>query len=168
MDYWESLAKITNSIITSTAILIGGIWAYFNFVRGRVYKPRLELDVKCKRGLQANELVRLHVTIVIKNVGLSRVGIDTESSAVRIHNILKRDDLIKALEPKWRRIGTFQLFVQHQWIEPSEIIRNEKIIECKSADPIFKIEAIVMSKTQQWYNSAISAGAMTKPRKWRD
>lgn len=158
MDVWESLTKIIQSIITSSAILIGGIWAYYKFVRGRVYKPRLELAVACKRYSQTNEIVRLHVTVVLKNVGLSKVNIDTESSGMRIYKVVGSDFIGEAREPEWARIKTFNLFEKHRWIEPSEVISDERFVECKSPDPVFKVEAIVMSKTQQWYSSAISAG----------
>lgn len=140
--------------------MIGGIWAYFKFLRGRIYKPRMELNVECQIYLQKDNLVRLHIKVVLKNIGLSRVNIDRESSAVRVHKVFEMEhaDLIsdKAIESTWYRIGTFSLFDKHAWIEPSETIQDQIMIECKSVDTMFKIEAIVMSATQQWYSSCIS------------
>lgn len=162
MEYWESIAKIFQSLITSLALLIGGIWAYFKFLRGRIYKPRMELNVECQIYLQKNNLVRLHVRVILKNVGLSRVNINRENSAVRIYRVhdLEYVDLIPdgALKLEWCRIGTFSIFDEHQWIEPSEIIDDQIMINCQSIDPIFKIEATVMSETQQWCSSYISMG----------
>ena len=162
MEYWESLAKIGQALVTSTAILVGGFWAYLKFLRGRIYKPRLELDVKCKRCSAKGDLVRLHIQISLKNVGLSRVSIDGESSAVRVHRSveLKHAGLIPdvALESEWHRIGTFPLFVEHAWIEPSEVVQEHKMIEYVMTDPGFKVEAVVMAPTQQWYGTCVSTG----------
>jgi len=157
---WESLTKIVQSIFTSSGILVGGIWAYFKFLRGRVYKPRMELNVVCLPYLQKDHLVLLHVKVELKNVGLSKIKIDRCCSAIRIHRILKlkNQDLLKekALESNWKHIGSFPLFKEHEWIEPSEVIRDEKILEFTNDQFAFKIEAIVMSEAQQWYSSSIS------------
>jgi hypothetical protein len=161
VEYWISLTQIVQALVTSSAVVIGGIWAYIKFFHGRIYKPRMELDVECKTYFQKNDLVRLRVKVVLENVGLSRVLIDSKASAIRIHNIseMERTDSIseRAVEAKWHRLGTFPLFDEHKWIEPSEVIRDYKMVEYTSTDPVFKIEAIVMTATQQWYGSYISA-----------
>jgi len=121
----------------------------------------MELDVECKTYLQENGIIRLQIKTALKNVGLSRVTIDGKSSALRIHRVseLQHADLMpdNALESEWYRVGTFSLFSEHGWIEPSEIVQDQKMIECKSNYPVFKIEAFVMTETLQWYSACISA-----------
>ena len=124
----------------------------------------MELDVECKIYLKKDNLARLHVKAVLKNVGLSRVNIDKKSSAVRIYKVseLKYAELLseRALESEWCRIGTFPLFDEHTWIEPLEVIQDQKMVECEFVDPVFRIAAIVMAETQQWYSSCISVGKL--------
>src|SRR5436190_24290972 len=38
----KDLVSIAKDGTTTLAIVIGGIWTYFNFIRGRIYNPRLE------------------------------------------------------------------------------------------------------------------------------
>lgn len=162
MDNWESLANIVQSVITSAALLSGGVWAYFRFVWGRVNKPRLELNVECDILFNSDNLARLHIKVFLKNVGFSKVSINNDESAVRIKRIIKIDNASfssdRALESEWGVVGTFSVFKEHGWIEPLETIRDEKVVECKAVDAVFKVESIIMAKTQQWYSSCISEG----------
>lgn len=41
----QEATTITYNIVTSAAIVIGGVWAYFKFVRGRTFANRGELSV---------------------------------------------------------------------------------------------------------------------------
>ncbi len=37
--------EVLKNVCEIAAITIGGIWTYFNFFKGRTYKPRLECEV---------------------------------------------------------------------------------------------------------------------------
>lgn len=165
MANWESVANIVQSAITSAALLSGGVWAYFKFISGRVNKPRLELNVECDILLNSENLARIHIKIFLKNVGFSKVTIDKDGSSVVIQKIVKVEgssfssDI--ALESEWRDFGAFSVFEKHDWIEPLETICDEKMIECKSIDAVFKIESFIMAETLQWYSSCISEGKVS-------
>jgi len=160
MEYWVSLTKIIQSVVTFSAILIGGIWAYYKFARGRIFNSRLEVDIKCKRISSKDNVVYLNVTVTLKNVGLSKVSIDKNATAVRVYKIIELEHANSisdiALESKWESIGIFSLFEDHDWVEPYEVINEQKIIECRSITYSYKIESIVMSKSQEWHSSCIS------------
>ncbi|MEM8639981.1 MAG: hypothetical protein AAGG51_14370 [Cyanobacteria bacterium P01_G01_bin.54] len=165
LDNLESLTKIIQSVITSLGLLIGGIWAYFKFLKGRIYQPRMELSVDCEVYSQQDSPARLQIKAVLRNLGLSRINIDSESSGIRIYKALERTAIdsmpADALESEWVRIGTFSVFDGQNWIDSSEKIRSEKIIECNSRGMTFKVDIIVMSDDQQWYSSCVSISNST-------
>jgi hypothetical protein len=39
----KEILEIAADFFNIIGIIIGGLWVYFNFVRGRIYKPRIEL-----------------------------------------------------------------------------------------------------------------------------
>jgi hypothetical protein len=41
----EAFSEIVYNFTTSGAVVIGGVWAYFKFVRGRTFSHRAELSV---------------------------------------------------------------------------------------------------------------------------
>lgn len=161
MEFWVSLTKIVQSLVTSIALIAGGIWAYYKFVSGRINKPRMELDVECAQHITDGKIVRLNVKVSLKNLGLSKIAIDQESTALRVNKATIRNNsdanIDGVQEIQWNHVGTFSLFYEHQWIEPSEVIHDQKMVECMHNGDVFKIEAIDMTKKQEWYAACISA-----------
>lgn len=45
IDALNTSLKLIQSFLTSLAIIVGGVWAYLNFVKGRVYHSKLELGI---------------------------------------------------------------------------------------------------------------------------
>jgi len=159
MQEYLSVAKLVQSVITSLTILVGGCWAYFKFIKGRVYRPRLELGVNCEVYSHNNNVVYLHIKATLKNLGLSKVSIDKESSSIRLYmacNLDDNDSLSEtAFETEWARIGTFSILDEHDWIEPTEVIQSQKMLQLLGNNSIFRVETIVMSDKQQWCSSCI-------------
>ncbi len=82
MDWHEVIERI-QKIAQVLAVCIGGIWVYFNTLRGRVYVPRLELDLSGTR-LQEGRAQYLLITMQFKNVGASLVEIEKKNTALRV------------------------------------------------------------------------------------
>ncbi len=159
MEEFELISKIIQSALTSIAIVISGIWAYFKFLRGRMYKPRIEVSVECKRHFSQDKM-HLHIITTLVNKGLSKVDIDIDSSAMRLSELANNNstkEFLQATPVKWSLIGTYTIFEQHGWIEPDEKIQDHMMIECKATNPIIKIECFLLAKKQQWYSSCVSA-----------
>lgn len=66
-------SQIASNLLTAAALIVGGIWTYFNFFRGRVYGHRLDLTVTGQY-LEAGEGRHLTIQLTAKNIGLSRFG----------------------------------------------------------------------------------------------
>ncbi len=61
VDGWQAVAKLVNSWVTTAGIVVGGLWVYYNYIRGRAYQQRLEPNVvgtiECKGGLSYISIV---------------------------------------------------------------------------------------------------------------
>lgn len=154
-------AEIAQAILMSCAIVFGGAWAYFNFISGRVLKPKLESSIEMFHQKNKCSATRLHVKVTLKNVGLTKVNIDQKATGLRIFKIIDKVRLSgkanELFEAEWDRLGTFSIFDQHQWIEPSEIISECKILDLYTTSPCFKAESTIMTKKQSWFAVCISS-----------
>ena len=71
----KTATDVASSIVTSLAVVIGGVWAYFKFIKGRTFAHRAELDVSPSLETSAESLY-LSVTITLKNTGLSKLPLN--------------------------------------------------------------------------------------------
>jgi hypothetical protein len=37
LESWKTLAETVQSAVTSVAVLVGGVWAYFKLIKGRTF-----------------------------------------------------------------------------------------------------------------------------------
>jgi hypothetical protein len=78
----KTATDVVDNIVTSSAVVIGGVWAYFKFVRGRTFARRAELDISPALEQSADSLY-LAVTITLKNTGLSKLPLNKDMKVVR-------------------------------------------------------------------------------------
>jgi hypothetical protein len=124
---WISVAlKDIETAIRIAALFIAGAWAYMKFVKGRVYYPRLELDVSGDAHVR-DDHATLAVSIKVKNVGLSRVDIRQSGTGLRISAAEERSPKIM-IAAEWRHLGTFPILESHAWIEPGEPVGEDRLI----------------------------------------
>src|SRR6516164_3819133 len=68
----NTIVDTISKAVTAVAVIIGGVWAYFKFVRGRTYRPRLEVDL-AGQWWPVNGKWLLQTRVMVKNVGASKV-----------------------------------------------------------------------------------------------
>ncbi len=72
IDYLNKISSIIFQFITILAIIIGGLFSYYKFIRGRIYKPKIDIEVKKNIVLVSeNKIAILRCTI--KNIGNIRI-----------------------------------------------------------------------------------------------
>jgi hypothetical protein len=121
---WGRILTNIETVLKILAIVVAGAWAYFNYFKGRTYRPRLELDAEASTS-SPNHVI---VNVSLKNVGLSKVEIKQNGSALRIFKHDCSTDLNCAHLAEWQHIATFPLWEHHHWIEPGELIRERRLI----------------------------------------
>lgn len=150
--------------LTSLGIVAGGAWAYFHYFKGRIYRPRLEPFISGNLVPEPDRNV-LIVTASLKNTGLSRLPIQQEGSAVRLHARQANRSESKAGLSKWDHLASFPVFEEHSWIEPNEKIEDTMSIDIqKSENNMFLMELRVVSKNISWTISNVIA--QNKEKEW--
>jgi hypothetical protein len=123
----QAVADILQKLFTIAAIIVGAIWTYFNFFRGRTYKIRLEPEVSGK-AVTINGLNHLVAAIRLKNVGLSRVEIEQKGTALELLAYNAPDGTKNIVSAAWDRLTAFPVFESNRWIEPGEMIEEKRLI----------------------------------------
>ena len=80
----NTITGVADNIVTSAAVVIGGIWVYFKFIRGRTFADRAELDVSLSLERTVGPMY-LCATVTIKNTGLSEYSFEQKNmKAIRL------------------------------------------------------------------------------------
>ena len=150
-----NIAELLQKIFTILAITIGGLWAYYNFFRGRTYKPRLEAHTKGQL-FTDQRYYHLLVSSQIKNVGLSNVDIEHEGSGIRIYSYEVPTDITDIESAQWDHSGTFPVFESHRWIEPGETIEDEILLSIAQGNQrAFRAVLRVVGQKVSWKTETI-------------
>jgi hypothetical protein len=130
---WPKLIECGQRLSETVAIIVGGLWTYHAYVKGRVYshrlEPRVSGEIRCIEGINY-----IMGSMELSNVGASKVPIMTSSALEvfgdRAYQLPKSDADRLAFEsvPWDDRPTAFGVFRSHEWIEPGETIQEEKII----------------------------------------
>jgi hypothetical protein len=151
-DNFRLLAK--EILIRLIALVIAGLWAYFKFISGRVFRPRLEPNVSGK-AVKKGEFIYAYVEAKLKNVDLSKVDIKQEGTAVSI-NCAPVGWPREVMNPEWDREGTFPIFQAHDWIEPGELIGDDQLIVLPGAEwTSVRIDLRISSGKMAWSSKGL-------------
>ena len=131
LDSAKTLAEAVQAAVTTIALVVGGIWAYFRFVKERTYRPRLEVGMHGEwRRVGRQRLLSARVTV--KNIGTSVVELAQKGTGLRV----SRMSSITAPPSRvsWERIRVFSIFEEHKWIEPGETISDDLLLHISVSD----------------------------------
>ena len=133
------------SAFTILAIIVGGVWAYYNFFKGRLYRTRLEPSVS-GRYLRRNGGAWLVATVRLRNAGVAKAELTQKGSGLRIS---VRDASAPVPVPgivEWDAGATFSVLQNHRWIESGETVSEEHLIEVEDTpNPAFLLEMRIIS-----------------------
>ncbi len=144
-----STLDVIDKLFKIVAYIIGGLWVYFNYFKGRTYRPRLETKITgalIKKG--SSDYVNINAQI--KNVGLSKVDIKQEGTALRllIYNPAQQDD-------PWDHRATIPILSAHQWIEPGEPVEEPVLLPLPSNVFAVRAEVIIVSTKTMWETAVV-------------
>jgi len=64
LDDIKTIVEIIGTAVTAAAVVIGGSWAYFKFVKGRTYRPRLEVGLSGQwRPVDERHLLQARISV---------------------------------------------------------------------------------------------------------
>lgn len=157
-DWADGLAAIAQAL----AIVVGGLWAYFKFLRGRTFASRAELGVAAAP--LPGEPRALKITATLRNAGLSKLPLRTQ--AVLLYGISARPTEENQTGTVERRIGKARkIFAAHGWVEAGETIADELVLLLPDPDGwiAWRVECRVYERRKgegglRWTANVVVAG----------
>lgn len=128
---------------TVVALIVGGVWAYFKFIKDRVYRPRLDVTIEAGT-LPIEDRRQLVCRLSVKNIGTCKVKLLQEGTGLRVSSMSEFPN--DFTEPDWAAEKVHEVFKQHEWIESSETIRHELIFPLANPHRPLLIEARLVCK----------------------
>lgn len=126
----KTIIDIIGTIVTAGAVIIGGLWAYFRFVKDRVYRPRLEVGLFGQWREIAGKSM-LHARVTVKNIGSTDIELMQEGTALIVESI---DGELSAPPTgvRWKPVHASPILEHHEWIEPNETISDDLLLRLDS------------------------------------
>ena len=135
-DGLSDLATIVSLLGTSTtmlAVIVGGLWAYFKFVRGRTYRPRLSVTMLAQWRLVDGQHF-LHARVVVRNIGASVVTLRQRGTGLRVSELSPQQPDGPAAA-SWEVVRVFEILTEHLWIEAGETVSDDVLIRMDPPEP---------------------------------
>ncbi len=146
---FKDVVQIFSNVVTALATILAGVWAYYRFVKGRVFEPRLTLTAKAHRlRIRTSEYVLS--TVELSNVGLSKI--DFNNATLRVCSLSgnAEPDLLKVPKRVW--LDTLGILLAHSSIESGEVLTEQNLLVLPSGHDLpilldFRVVAQGMSFT---------------------
>ena len=130
----QTVVDIVGTAATAVALTVGGFWAYFKFVKGRTFRPRLEVGMSGQwRQLDGTNL--LHARITVRNIGNSVVTLLQKGTGLRV-SVPAADQETAPAAMAWTVLRVFEILGEHDWIEPGETVSDDVLLNLGVPEPI--------------------------------
>jgi hypothetical protein len=144
-SFWLDVA---DKAIKLAAVLIGGLWTWWNFSKSRIYEQKLELDIIATAFLKSDLYGDAKFTV--KNIGEAKHSVQHTGTFCEIFVI--REDL------KQESVEVFRVFAHNSSIEPGESINDTAYWRiARPLDGILwvKITLRVISNGVEWFSTRL-------------
>lgn len=148
-------------VVQTAAILVGAAWAYFKFVRGRIFARRTELTVSGEL-LTDGAARAMRARVALRNTGASDIPLRIAGVWVYAADTSSG----RAGEPAWTEVAKAKVLTKHQAIEAQESIAEEVLVALPQAQPpAYRVELRVYDQKKrggatQWSSQSIVPGAL--------
>ena len=124
---WLNQADVIARLVTTLAILAGGSWALFNYVAGRIHRPRLRLSISTER-VAEDGIEYLIVKTELSNVGLAKAELISDGCCITLcaHRPMRKFPF--PMETEWEELTTLDVFKDQEWVEPSGALVDSQLI----------------------------------------
>jgi hypothetical protein len=129
----KDVVSLLGTATTMLAVIVGGLWAYFKFVRGRTYRPRLSVRMLAQWRLVDGRHL-LHARVIVKNIGASVVTLRRRGTGLRVSVLSPRQPDAPAAA-SWEVVRVFEILSEHQWIEAGETVSDDQLINMDPVQP---------------------------------
>ena len=130
MNIRDAISTI-QAIVTTIAVIIGGIWTYLLFIEHREIAPRVNISHKIQSADITENITWLHIESRINNIGKTRVTLSNGQVRLQLikplaDSIQKKIDLGKSIFDSPNNIVLWPLIKKRQFdreiiLEPGEV-----------------------------------------------
>jgi hypothetical protein len=166
-DTFSHLASAVSSFVTALAVIIGGIWAYRKFSRGRTFKPRLSAKVNAHWHVLPDVGHVLQVRIGVTNIGATKLSLIPSGTGLTIGFPAAQQTTAAHrgtdewwADVRWENVRkleggdqdrTFVILKDHQWIEPGETVYDDFLLNLGRDPTIVLVEAKLRWRLPRWW-----------------
>jgi hypothetical protein len=137
---WIEAAK---NIVSALAIIVGGVWAYYKFFKGRIFNRRAELTTSASLiTTTAPHAIRAKVTL--ENTGSSEIPLRAK---ILRASILEAGHVDAKGRPVWDEVATAPVFADHEWLESQEEVADDVVITLPTDLELLRPELVAIRIT---------------------
>lgn len=151
METWVKISEVLHHTATFVAILVGGVWTYVRFVRGRAFTPRISLQLVGSL-FSAPSGSYLQVTVMAENKGNTAIEIDHSETAVTAFI----ENPVRIRQPKWQDFDAFYVLQGVEFVEPDEDVREQHTISLPSIPSGAIMLRLQVRTRAKWYRRGVS------------
>jgi hypothetical protein len=151
----QTWINVIGPIITAAVAVIGGIFAYFKFIKGRIFRPRVRINMSAE-WIKSSAKDLLLARIEVKNIGKSKISIKQEGTGLRVL-VLAADQPAAPAATAWERRKTCTILKGHDWIESDETVSSDTLLDLGIAPAPVKFEGRIVVRRTAFSNIAVNA-----------
>jgi hypothetical protein len=142
----KDFTDIVSNVATVAGLAIVGVWTFYHFVKGRVFKPRLSLKGSAHY-LHTHAGDYVVCSITVSNVGLSQV--QKADADVAVYALSRNGRQRK-------RLGGDKILRSHEWVEPGAILNEQMAIPRPPETAVVVVDFRVVVAAKGWFGSRSS------------
>jgi len=133
---------VADKAIKLLAVLLGGIWTYWNYKKSRTYEQKMELQLTGSLFVRNGIFVEIAATL--KNLGGTKQAVQQEGAYCEVTAIF--EDLSE------KSIRIFRVFSKDEYIEPGESIDDCLLFRLDHDASVvwLRINLLVASTSVEW------------------
>lgn len=169
-EHGETVARFlasVSSIVTAVAVVVGGIWAYQKFVRGRTFQPRSVVTVSTQWHELAGVGHALQVRISVANIGASILTLVPSETGVQVLFPAAAQTTAAArstdewwADIRWEPIPmlegqdqprTFAILNKHAFVEPGETVFADMLLNPGREPTMVQVQVQLCWEVPHWF-----------------
>ncbi len=134
MSAFSDLAAGIDSLATAAGVVIGGVFAYYKFIKDRIYRPRTDLGIEISRiELAGRPFLRCAVSLT--NKGAIKIQLRHKGTCLIVRPGTPTGTALRSV--RWatnEESAVANVFERHGWVESNETIRDAVLVAAADHD----------------------------------
>jgi hypothetical protein len=143
-------------LVQIAAIIIGALWAYYKFFRGRIFHKRAEPSVESSL-LRTGSSYAIRARVTLENTGSADIPLRVTLISVATY---VAGDVDEHGRPQWPEVARAHAFRDHESVESQETIVDDLLIPLRKEDSPEEQAVLAYRVTCQAYERRSSGGGI--------